>query len=213
MGDIDILIPANQLDAWSSHLKDKGLSLQDEDTWEANDFKRIFIAKKDNAIDLISVELHTRLFYNEPISVNWAYKSSPFPKLSFLKEEELFVHLCGHLAYQHSFINLQWLYDIALVSSRESLDWGKVQYLATNSRVYRSCELICIILDKYFGIKNKLNIGLHAKLASTILSKEFLCYPTNSKFRYFLVKIICKDSLWHSIKYHALWANNYFLKR
>lgn len=207
MGDIDILIPKEQMEEWSRFLINKGLERQYEKTWGANKFKRLFIAKGTEEAGLISVELHTRLFYDEPVNFMWGTTTSPYSGLNYLESEELFVHLCGHFAYQHTFINLQWLYDIALMIKIENLDWSKVKKISKKVNVYRSCELVCFILKRDFHIKTSLKIGLLAKLIGNILiSKEFLCFPTEKKIHYFMVKTFCKDSLWYAFKYQFLWA-------
>lgn len=214
MGDIDILVQSDQIEAWCTFLKEKGFEEENEVTWQANDFKRVLSLQESEDSALITVELHTRLFYEEPLDFIWQTKPSPFQNLSFLSNEDLFIHLCGHLAYQHTFLNLHWLYDIALfLKSQETLDWIQIKNRAKKLHVYRSVEIICFIMNKYFELPTELEVkGIKEALFKTIISKRFLCDPTRSRLHYLMAKIICKDGLFSVFKYQFHWVKAYFLK-
>lgn len=210
LGDIDILIPKNRMKDWGEWLESKGLFRQVEKKWEANSFKQVYLLKKDNADGIINIELHTRLFYDEEKNLSWENHSSPYQNLFFLKEEELFVHLCGHLVYQHTFHNLTWLYDIALVVQRSNLDWYRVEALASKARVLRSCRLISLILSHYLNIPCNLQVDFFTKyFVFPLVTKKFLYDPSKSKLRYSLIKLLCKDKIWYGLKYYILWLRNY----
>lgn len=207
MGDIDILISDKQLYNWVNFLKEKGFKDITKDSWSANDFKKILL-KKSDSLELV-IELHTRLFFQEKKSSHWKGEiSSPFPKLSYLCEEELFVHLCGHLAYQHTFLSLHWLYDIYLLVKSTQLDPKKIERKAKSAQVWRSCQIIALIL------KEKLNVNIPQELLpgpitslliGRLITDDFLIHAKRSPLRYFLIKHLTKDHLYQALIYDLSW--------
>jgi hypothetical protein len=211
MGDIDILIENRQLEGWKYFLSTQGYREITPATWAANEFKNIFL-KKSGSLELV-IEIHTRLFYQETKYNKWdQHIESPYPGLYFLNPNYLFIHLCGHLAYQHTFLSLHWLYDIFLISQSESFNISMIKSKAKEAHVLRSCQIIAYILEKYLKLKTMIElkpIFPIRLLIDILISENFLKSPRSYPIRYLLIKHFTKDYFYHSLKYDIGW----FLKK
>lgn len=207
MGDVDLLVNAQDLMKWEEFFIERGYEDITMETWEANSFKKIYL-KRFHGLELV-IELHTRLFYQEEPSHQWEKRQhSNLPGFLVLKDEDLYVHLCGHLAYQHTFISLHWLYDILILTSKVELNWTEIAQKAKRSNVLKSCQLINTLLMTYFHQHNIDNLGisyLAKKVCIQFLTPSFLCYPSERKWRYWFVKHFTKDHLFQSLVYDLLW--------
>ncbi len=206
MGDVDILVDKNQLEDWVTYLEKIGYQDITGPTWKANEFKRVLL-KKSQTLELV-IELHTRLFYQENL-IKW--KTNPqelTSQLSFLSKEALFVHLCGHLAYQHTFLSLHWLYDIYLLIQKEQLEPHEVLSTAKKAHVLKSCKIISYLM--YSRLKIKVDpILLPSKLIQIlidfIITDDFLIAPREHPIRYQLCKHFTKDFIHQALLYDLGW--------
>lgn len=207
MGDVDILINKGDLDLCDFIFKKHGYRDITKGTWEANKFKKVYL-KESHGLELV-IELHTRLFYQEERGFKWESKPHPeFPDFELLTPEDLFIHLCGHLAYQHTFISLHWLYDIFLVVKHYQIDWEKVELRARQVHVLRSCQLILLLLKNYFGLKDLPDLGIPMPLSdfgTKLISKKFLSDPHSFPKRYWLIKHLTKDHMKDALIYDFNW--------
>ena len=202
MGDIDLLINNDDLEKWENSLISIGFEEVKEERWKANDFKKVFIRTK-NGMD-VAIEIHTRLFFQEEKSLQWDMNPFLGKNISCLNREDLFIHLSGHLAYQHTFHSLNWLYDIALVVNkhRTEFNWEKVFKRARQARVYRSCRIVLCVLNTHFQI-NSVSFSIFEKLfVKLLVTSNFLKAPYQHKYRYLFIKTLIKDSLWQALKYN-----------
>lgn len=206
MGDIDLLVKPNELSLWTEKLISLGFKVEEESRWEANDFKKV-LSRQKGGMELV-VELHSRLFYQE--ERDWIWETVPLytENLHGLRKEDLFIHLCGHLGYQHTFHSLNWLFDIALLTQREELDFDLIFKKAKKAKVLKACRISLIVLASYFGVhlfKGSLWERFQVKL---LITPQFLRDPYHSKIRYFLVKTIIKDSLADAFRYYGGWLRS-----
>ncbi len=204
MGDIDLLIKKEDLSSWQTFLENHGYKNITKDSWEANQFKSMFL-KEIDGLELV-IELHTRLFFQEGTHFEWNIKKeNPY---SFLSSEDLFIHLSGHLAYQHTFISLHWLYDLFLLVKHQPLNWDLIFQRAKKAKVYQSCHLVLWCLREHFQLDDlpKPDFSPMMKIiVKNLLTKKFLCEPTKSTLNYQMVKHITKDQLSDALIYDLLW--------
>lgn len=211
MGDIDLLVSQDEFENWAQFLIKQGFSPYKTSTWEGNDFKSLFRKTLANQIDII-VELHSRLFYQQERSLTPYSQPSrtlyPFYKL---EKEELFIHLCGHLAYQHNFISLHWLFDIVLLIDQDGpeLDWIRVKILAAQYKVERSCKIICHLLNRDFQLPLPnvfKDLSLQDRLLLSLITPRFLSSQQRKPLRYWPIKHLIKDTLMDALIYDINWS-------
>lgn len=208
MGDIDILIEKERLADWEQFLIAQGFEDITKETWKANDFKRLYL-KHHQGLELV-IELHTRLFYQEKVSSLWTKAiTSPYSGLYYLSAENLFIHLCGHLAYQHTFISLHWLYDIYLFLDKEkNLDISHIKAQAKRAQVWRSVRIIAFLLKEHFSLsidKKLLPPFIIRFLIKVLITPQFLWNPHAFRWRYLIVKHFTKDHLYQALAYDLGW--------
>ncbi|MCR9204187.1 MAG: nucleotidyltransferase family protein [Halobacteriovoraceae bacterium] len=206
MGDIDLLVNPNEFDLWTKNLESLGFEVEEESRWEANNFKKL-LSREKGGMELV-VELHSRLFYQEEEGLIWETSPLYSENLHGLKKEDLFVHLCGHLGYQHTFHSLNWLYDIALLIQKEDLDFDLIFKKAQKAKVLKACRITLTILSFHFGISGLKGTLWERFLAKSLLTPKFLKDPYYSKFRFLLVKTIVKDSMGDAFSYYRGWLKN-----
>ncbi len=207
MGDIDILVKSDDLSKWHKFLIQQGFADVTKDSWAANSFKKIYL-KTSGALEHV-IELHTRLFYQEKGSNQWIGQTpSPYPGLFYLGVDDLFVHLCGHLAYQHTFLSLHWFYDIFLLCKKSAISPSKVENRAREAQVWRSCQIIALLLNEKMGLslpKELLPGKVIIFLTRWLINDDFLINPKKSALRYFLVKHLTKDHFYQALAYDLGW--------
>lgn len=206
--DVDLLVDSAQLDKVSEILLSEGYTEIPAIKWMGDNFKYTF-EKNIGTID-VTIELHTRLFWHQKIDIEEGSTSHirGFKKLS---NEEQFVHLAGHFAFQHTCLKLFWLVDILKLSSSQSLDIKKVMVLAKKYKVERSVVL-CLNLVNRYGVvlskKNTLPLSLQDRLLNYLVNDSFLQSPDKNKLKYYLIKNLLKDSFFYSLKYNYFWLKH-----
>ena len=210
MGDIDLWVrPENWTEVIEIFLA-HGFRDISKTRWEANSFKCL-LRKSDPSTLEVDVELHQRLFFNETNLIDWRTVEMPTPGLKKLATEDLLVHLMGHLAYQHTFLKLVWLFDIdLLIRKYEKLDWTRVISLVSQLKQRRSASAVLFACEKHFG--TPIPAFVHRELRSfsarawgTLLNQKFLSSPETHFFRYYTLKHLVKDSWTEALKYNWLW--------
>ncbi|HEX4923713.1 MAG TPA: nucleotidyltransferase family protein, partial [Bdellovibrionales bacterium] len=148
ISDIDVLIRPNQLELSSTVLRELGYRSKTELRWHANDFKRNF----EDESGLCEVELHTRLFYNEPASFEWGTQYDA-ERGRHLSDEHMLAHLLGHLGFQHTFLKLFWLVDVDLLARAygSRLDWELLARSLARLRLTRSAALVLGACRRYLN--------------------------------------------------------------
>lgn len=205
LGDIDILISKEIYSNVEQYLIDDGFKKTGEKKWKGNNFKSNLV-KTIHGIEVV-IELHSRLFMNED-SINW--ESTPF-KNKFsrrLTPTDELVHLMGHLAYQHTFLKIHWLLDIALHLKKYQNELDMNRFHKLNSKLgHKNSTYSVLIALRSFDIKHDLiKTDLFRRIIFKIFNnKKFLCAPKSHKLNYFIIKHATKSSWYESIKYDILW--------
>lgn len=209
ISDIDILVSKDQVDGIKNQLKSSGFNESSENKWKANSHKSVW--SKEVFETEITVEVHTQLFYNEPKNFVWNIQKND-SGFSVLQKEDFLLHLVGHLAHQHTFIKLFWLYDIKLFIEKyqEQIDWSLIQKKAKELKLVRSLDATLWILQNLLSMRM---IPVKAKSDwSNLLTWSFLIYNRTQALRYQIVKHLLKDSYYEAFLYDILWLKNWLLK-
>lgn len=218
MSDIDLLIDSNDMSKWSNLLTSLNYRPILQKTFYANNFKAEW-TKKVGEIE-VNIELHTRLFFHLK-SEDWRIEKSSFNNIYQLKKEDLFLHLCGHLALQHTFIKLYWLFDIyfLLKKYQQTLDWNYILNKSHKAHLFKSVQMTLWVLSKYFNLKIDENVSSYFKINydnywKKILTLNFLLRPYDNKLHYYLLKHATKDRLLEAFRYDLSWIfHSFFQKR
>ncbi|RPJ74721.1 MAG: hypothetical protein EHM20_10150 [Alphaproteobacteria bacterium] len=202
---------------WEVILRELGYEAISQETFYGNNFKKEW-CKKIGEIE-INIELHTKLFFHLK-SENWQFENTQFPNITKLKSEDLFIHLCGHLASQHTFLKLYWLFDIYFYFQKNasSMDWNYLQLKSKDHRLYRSVQMCLWILKQHFDVPLEKKIVDQFEINNKhwwekLLTTDFLMYPTKSRSRYFLLKHATKDHLSAALHYDLSWFFHYKLQK
>jgi hypothetical protein len=211
MSDIDLLVGTENIDKMLEIVEEGGFLPVATGQWWGNSFKWEF--QKSTAAGDVVLELHSNLFYGT--NKNWwrtdqassIRKAIELENFDVLKSEDQFVHLCGHLGYQHTFLKLNWLLDIklSLEQQKEHFDWNRVSELASQLGMRNSCLASIYAVEQVFEYKTDIEIE-GKKWSRGILSRGFLLEPHSNKIRYILLKHLLKDKISTAFQYDFLWA-------
>lgn len=217
LSDIDLLISNNDIDVLEKTLTELGYSFKNQKKFHGNYFKRDY-SKLIGNIE-INIELHTKLFFHLE-DENWTKETTPYLNLNKLSPEDLFVHLCGHLAFQHTFSSLYWLFDIYFYYQKDAsqINWKGVRQKSIEHNLYRSTQMCLWIIRKYFGV------ALPKKIIELFdldkkqwwqkhLTIDFLISPHAKKSTYFLIKHATKDQLTSALYYDLTWFFHYKIQK
>lgn len=147
--------------------------------------------------DDLAFEIHTQLFWREPIGFAWRWRNALRPGFLRLTPEDQLVHLCSHWINQHTMISLHWYFDIALFCETHHVDWAKVEARAATLGCVRSVRLA-----------RRLTEGAH--VAGDGLARidfDFLLEPRKNLLRYFFLKHAVQDSWADALKYDLQWLS------
>lgn len=215
LSDVDLLIEDKDYSNWKEILAASGYSSIETSTFFGNDFKSQWF-KLIGEVE-INLELHAKLFFHLKTE-NWNYEKSGVVAFEQLSLEDTFVHLCGHLAFQHTFLKLYWLFDIYFYVSKfgSQMNWEKIIIKSKACNLFQSVTMCLWCLHKYFELDNslvqmfKLN---KARWWHKYLSLDFLLRPDGNKSRYFLIKHATKDHLSESLWYDITWFWHYKIQK
>jgi len=202
MTDIDLLSDPTQIKDLEQILLDQGFRKIKTDKWKANDFKQVFWKDTDSLP--VTVETHTRLFWQEKF--DWGSECINDRSLT---KEAMLVHLCGHLASQHTFASLHWLVDVDrfVRKNGSELDWRKIWWLAEKAGVKKSVEVVLRTCEKYLCTEVGLPLKRHV-FAERILTSEFLWDIGSHRSSYLLLKHALKEGISQALMYDLLWLLN-----
>ena len=215
--DVDLLVSFNDLWRLSDILVNNGYAKASEKKWLGNRYKFMF-RKKFNDFE-VCIEVHTQLFWHTRLDWEDSIKPSLTNGFYVLSPENQLVHLCGHLAFQHTFLKLFWLVDIYkfVEKNQSSINWGEFWDVAIRHGLYKSCYSALFLCQKlglnlqpiFFRAPKKSKLSLF--FLKKLLSLRFLNNPRQFPFRYFAVKWLIKDSVLDSAKYIFYWIKNKIL--
>lgn len=209
MSDIDLLVEEKDLDDWEIILREESFTPVAVSDFGGKIHKKDW-RKMAGEIE-INLEIHTRLFYNLENDL-WETGPSPVQGLSQLKREDLFVHLAGHLAFQHTFSRLNWTLDLFYFYQKwsDKIDWQVVRQKAREKRLMRSVQMTLWILQTHFSLP----VGTEVKRLFALdkkswwknwLSFHFLLYPQKNLFHFLIVKHATKDTFTEALRYDCYW--------
>jgi hypothetical protein len=203
MSDIDILIEKKDLDEWKSLLTSNGYQQTKHITFYANNFKSEW-TKKIGLVE-VNIELHTKIYFHID-SYDPKKMDSPYPGFSFLTKEEQLLHLCYHLAFQHNFSKLYWLYDIYFFLSSHRVDWNLVNQKKRTLKITKSVDLIIHCIRSFMGNIQAPPSVRKYPILTKLITANFLLEPEQKRFKYLMIKLLIKDDLKDSLKYFFFWA-------
>ena len=200
--DIDFLIKKEDLSILSELLMSMGYQLIEEKRWAGNNFKWNFKKQSEEGLTLI-IELHSHLFMS--LDENWDWQTEPIDgQLYRLKAEDLLVHLCGHLVYQHNFLKLFWLLDIyEFLKKKDDLDWERVFTISQSLKLTKSVAMTLVALKRLteLDLPESKKIFSPSPVYHQLLTPEFLLAPRSSPIRYYVLKHLKTESLKEAIIY------------
>lgn len=203
MTDIDIYTSESQLQQLTLLLKSLGYTLVPEDKWFANAHKTTF-TNSVGTLD-ITLEVHTRLLYNEPDSFSWVLQSTAHGTTLSLTDQ--IIYLSYHLAHQHTFLKLFWLMDIVRLTQHCPALWTKDLFQrAQQLGCYQAVLAVAYVINSFFNLK--IDLPSSDLRFSHRLSWDFLVEPMGNKWRYYTLKHMIKDSLKDSLAYDIGWLQN-----
>lgn len=213
MSDIDLLLPEEKLSAAIEALELRGYRPSKASSFEADEFK-IVLEKTSGAVP-VTLELHTRLFYQHDGFHSWQLRPHPqFRHIQALSLEDQLVHLLGHLGYQHTFLMLYWFLDLDLFLRKygSAVDCGRVEERLRSLHQLRSAKIAFWILERYFHTPLPIDLprasrGLRWILQRTV-TEQFLWSTAKPKFTYLLLKHLSKDRIRDAIIYDWKWLTH-----
>lgn len=215
LSDVDILIDKNNYPKWEKNLKDNGFTPLEIPTFFGNHFKSQWVKLRDEVE--INFELHTQLFFHLKDHQSNLI-DSPINGFKQMTLEDNFLHLAGHLAFQHTFLKLYWLYDIYFFVEKYNklINWNLVEKKSKEQGLFNSVQMCLWCLNEYFSLDQALQstFNLDKKYWwQQYLTMQFLLYPDQNKIPYYLIKHATKDNLKDSIGYDITWFWHYKLKK
>lgn len=211
MSDIDLLIAVQDLDKFHNLLLNCGYKKNESTKFYGNHFKSDW-SKSIGDVE-INIELHTQLFYHTKYEV-WNLVPSSITNFQKLSHEDCFIHLCGHLAFQHGFQKLQWLFDIHFFLEKygDQMDWKLISQKCKNLKLYRSL-MMCLWANNQYFSNEKDYLSIKKEWWQHFLTKNFLLNPEKNKLNYFLIKHATKDHLLEAFYYDLTWFWHYKVLR
>lgn len=208
--DVDILVDSFQLKEVTKILARNGFNKQEEKTWMGNQFKSLFIKKTEQWE--ISIEVHSRLFWHRQKLGHQLKPSTQISNYYILSDEDMLLHLAGHYAFQHNFLKLFWLVDIQRFLERRSntLNWSIFWKKAQFFHLQESCKIVLFLCGEQGG-KCAPGLSWRQKMLRRLVTQSFLMAPRSQPWRYHLIKVLVKDSIFDSLRYTLLWFFSYKL--
>lgn len=218
MSDIDLLIEEKEREQWEKILLNEGFVPVAVSDFGGDIHKKDW-RKLSGEIE-INLEIHTRLFYHlNQNQDQWETEPSPLKGLQQLKREDLFVHLAGHLAFQHTFSRLNWTLDLFYFCQKwnDQLDWTLIFEKAREKNLVRSVQMILWILHSHFSLKlnaetKTLFVVKEKAWWKSWLTMDFLLYPQKNLVRFLVIKHATKDSFSEALTYDFLWISRVIKK-
>ncbi len=215
VSDIDLLISHDELWKLTDILRMYGYEKRKEAKWLGNRHKHIFVRKSEEI--QISIEIHTQLFWHTSLNIKDNSERASVEGFYQLSRENQLIHLCGHLAFQHSFSKLFWLMDIFKYVDRfkQKLDWNLFWEQAEKANLYKSCYFTLFLCQKLglniqtvlYRAKKKKKVSIY--LLKKLVNFSYLYNPEKFGLRTWLVKFLIKDSILDNIRYGYAWLKTF----
>ena len=217
LSDVDLLIPNCELSKWELVLTTLDFVPIQNKTFYGNNFKKVW-SKTIGKVEL-NIELHTKLFFHLEIE-DWKTESTTFSNLTKLTKEDLFIHLSGHLAFQHTFSNLNWLFDIFFFYKKYylSMDWNYLKIKSMELKLLRSVQMCLWAIRQYLDVNLEDIIVKNFEVDkynwwNELLTDTFLINPDNRNIQYYFLKHATKDHLVSALRYDLKWFYHYKIQK
>ena len=219
VSDIDLLISYDELWKLTDILKMYGYEKKKEAKWLENRHRHLYTKKSDDI--QLTIEIHTQLFWHTSLELKKDLEPSQVEGFYQLSRENQLVHLCGHIAFQHSFSKLFWLMDIFKYVDRysEKMDWELFWKSAEKANLYKACYFTLFLCQKLgLNIQTILYRAKKRKRLSIFFLKKlvdfsYLYNPEKHKLRFLTVKFLIKDSIVDNIRYAYAWVKTFNKRR
>ena len=219
VSDIDLLISHDELWKLTDILRMYGYTKKKEAKWLGNRHKHVYTKMIDDI--QLSIEIHTQLFWHSSLTHQTDLQESSVQGFYQLSRENQLIHLCGHLAFQHSFSKLFWLMDVFkyVERFREKLDWNSFWDQAERAGLYKSCYFTLFLCQKlglniqtvFYRAKKKKKISIY--FLKKIVDYSYLYDPKKFSARVFAVKFLIKDSIFDNLRYGYAWLKTFKKRR
>ena len=165
----------------------------------------------------ITIEVHTQLFWHSSLNITSRPDPAQVEGFSQLSRENQLIHLCGHIAFQHSFSKLFWLMDIFKYVDRykNKIDWAIFWENAEKANLYKSCFFTLFLCQKLglniqtilYKAKKKKKISIF--ILKKLVSYSFLYDPDRFPVRSLGIKFLIKDSILDNFRYAWAWMKTF----
>jgi hypothetical protein len=215
VSDIDLLISHAELWKLTDILCMYGYQKRRQNKWLENRHKHIFVKMVEDVP--ITIEVHTQLFWHTSMNIEQAPETSAVPGFYQLSHENQLIHLCGHLAFQHSYSKLFWLMDIFKYVDRfrDIIQWDLFWEQAEKANLYKSCFFTLFLCQKLglniqtilFRAKKKKKVAIY--FLKKAVDYSYLYDPQKHPLRQWLVKVLIKDSIFDNVRYAYAWLRTF----
>ena len=127
-------------------------------TWIGDGHKAEIEIKGDFSLN-ITLELHSKLYWHQK---QWGVRNiSHREGVNIPNQEDHFIYLIYHYAFQHNCQKLYWLFDIIIFYQKyvRELDWGYINSRVTELEIRRSALFVKKILSNEFRVEMNELIG------------------------------------------------------
>lgn len=206
--DVDLLVSSKDLELINQLILEQNFSLQKDKKWKGNDFKRVY-QSRDQSPE-ITLEFHTRLFWHCDVETHRCVAHPNYNHFKILSPEDQLLHLCGHLAFQHTFIKLFWLLDIQkfLKSYEDRMDWNLFWTRCEEFSLLESSQICLFLAGREEALRNPRS--LRHRVLRKLCNSDFLIRPRSKPWKYFIIKALVKDRMQQSLIYAILWFIQFF---
>lgn len=215
VSDIDLLISYDELWKLTDILKMYGYAKRKEARWLGNRHRHLYCKK--NADVNITIEVHTQLFWHASLNISQSPEVAQVEGFYQLSRENQLIHLCGHIAFQHSYSKLFWLMDIFKYVDRykNNIDWNIFWENAGRANLYKSCYFTLFLCQKLglniqtilYRAKKKKQVSVY--FLKKMVSYSFLYDPDRFPARALAIKFLIKDSVLDNIRYAWAWLKTF----
>ena len=202
LSDIDLLVNHADWPSLKQILQQFDYHQVKEDKWEGNEHK-FSVSKLKRGTELV-IEVHSQLFYHCTLPPMTTFTIDNIPRLN---HEWFLLHMCGHYAFQHTFLKLYWAFDLHLfiIKYQAEINWQLLRTLAEQTQLTRALSACCYLLRTYFATPIPSSIVPPPCLLRLLISKKFLWEKKQNSLSYYLIKHLVKDSSLLALSYDLLW--------
>tara|TARA_Y100000780_G_scaffold232553_1_gene266002 strand:+ start:111122 stop:112027 length:906 start_codon:yes stop_codon:yes gene_type:complete len=206
LSDIDILVSEDQFEEVISLVKHNFPEADvSRGSWVGDAHKvEVQISNEYNLE--ITVEFHSKLFWHTDF---WGTSEVVKDKgLYRPKDEDHFVYLIYHYAFQHNCQKLYWLLDILYFyqENKDQLDWGYINKKIKEIKIVRSSLFVKKILCREFGI----NMSQLNGQTWIPFYRKYLLEANQRSLYYLFLKFFLKDKIFkQGLFYSIKWLKYY----